>query len=334
MVNNSLNRNDDPLVSILIINYNGKHYLKNCFDSLYQGTYRNIEIIFIDNGSKDGSIEFVSENYKVVKVIDNKANMGLAIASNKGAEVAKGDYMFFYNNDTIAKPNLIESMVEVMEKNQSVGICGCTTYTYDGNSVLNAGVVCDIFGYPYGKGEPFYVDAGIFIRSDLFRKMGGFDEKMFLYGEDRDICWRCWLYGYKVVVADNAIFYHDSFCTSTDLNQYRTTIFKRFYGEFNALRSILKNYSLSFLLFILPLYAGVNLFEILMFLLRRNLKVVRDVYIKSYIENLRDIKDIMARRKKIQAERAVSDFEVIGHMNKISGKLKLLLDAGVPKFNG
>jgi len=332
MKNNSINKNDGPLVSILIINYNGKHYLKNCIDSIYRGTYKNIEVIFIDNGSKDGSIEFIRDNYKNIKVVDNKANFGLAIASNKGAEVAKGKYMFFFNNDTIAKPNLIKNMVDVLEKDHAVGICGCTTYTYNGSTMLNAGVACDIFGYPYGKGEPFYVDAGIFIRSDLFGKMGGFDEKMFLYGEDRDICWRCWLYGYKVVVADDAVFYHDSFCTSKDLKQYNTNIFKRFYGEFNALRAILKNYSWPFLLFVLPLYTSINIAEAFVFIFKRNFNVVRDVYIKSYVENFKNIKDTMTKRAKIQRERMISDFELIKHMNKVSGKLKLLLDAGVPKF--
>src|SRR3989338_5948780 len=134
---------------------------------------------------------------------------------------------------------------------------------------------------------------------------------MFLYGEDRDICWRCWLYGYKVVVADDAVFYHDSFCTSKDLKQYNTNIFKRFYGEFNALRAILKNYSWPFLLFVLPLYTSINIAEAFVFIFKRNFNVVRDVYIKSYVENFKNIKDTMTKRAKIQRERMISDFELI-----------------------
>jgi GT2 family glycosyltransferase len=323
----------NPLVSIIIVNFNGMPYLKKCFDSLQNGTYKNIEIIFVDNGSGDESIKFIKENYPHTLIIDNKANLGLSIASNRGAERAGGKYLFFYNNDTISSPDLIEILVNKMDSDSLIGICGCKTYTYDGRSIINDGVSCDIFGYPYGKERPFYVDAAIFIRNDLFYKLGGFDEKMFLYGEDRDLCWRCWLYGYKVVVVPDAIFYHNSACTTEDLKHYRTNIHRRFCGEYNSLRSILKNYSLGFLYFILPLFLVINISEILIFLLKGKFQIIRRVYIKSYIENLKDLKDILRKRYNIQRERKISDFALIRHMDKLSGKLRLFLDMGVPKFS-
>lgn len=322
-----------PLVSIVIVNFNGKRYLKSCFDSLYQGTYKNIEIIFVDNGSTDGSVEFVKENYKNIRIVKNKKNLGLSTASNKGAKVARGKYLFFYNNDTIANKNLIANLIKAMEEDPTIGICGSSTYTYDGRHLINAGVPCDIFGYPYGRGEPFYVDAGIFIKRNVFYKIGAFDEKMFLYGEDRDICWRSWLYGYKVVVVKDAIFYHDSACITKDLRGYHTNIHKRFWGEFNSLRSILKNYSLGFLYFILPLFIAINITEIFIFFLKGKIYIIKNVYIKSYIENLKNIKDTLRKRSNVQKKRRTSDFELTKHMVKMSGKLKLFLDMGIPRFN-
>jgi len=321
----------EPLVSIIIVNFNGKRYLKYCFDSLYQGSYKNIEIILGDNGSSDGSLEIVRSQYKDIRIVDNEKNLGLSIASNKGSCLASGEYLFFFNNDTIADKGLIANLITAMKSDARLGIAGCKTYTYEGSSLINAGVPCDIFGYPYARGKPFYVDAGIFIRKDLFHHLGGFDEAMFLYGEDRDICWRCWLSGYKVEVVEGAKFFHDSACITENLRAYQTSINKRFWGEFNALRSILKNYSLSGLFFILPLYMFINLSEILVFILKGDFRIVKEAYLKSYKENLRLIKDTLRLRKRIQKQRVVSDFSLIKNMQKISGKFILLTKIGFPK---
>lgn len=322
-----------PLVSIIVVNFNGRRYLARCFESLLSGTYKNIEVIFVDNGSADGSTEFVRQNFPAVKVIDNSKNLGLAIASNRGAAAAKGEYLFFYNNDTVAEAHLVERLVEAMEKDPLLGAGGCRTYTYDGTRVINEGVVCDIFGYPFGRGSAFYVDAAIFIRRALFERLGGFDERMFLYGEDRDLCWRVWLYGYKVEAVKDAVFYHDSACVCADLKDYATNINKRFWSEFNALRSLLKNYSGGFLFFILPAFMLVNLAEVCVFLARGNAAVIRQAYLRSYVENIGDLGDLLRRRAKVQRERVISDFRLTRHMSKVSGKLRLLLAMGVPRFS-
>lgn len=320
------------LVSVIVINFNGKKYLKNCFDSLLSGSYSNIELILVDNGSSDGSVEFMRDAYKNVRLLDLKNNLGLAVASNKGAEIAKGEYLFFFNNDTVADSNLITRLVEAMEVDSEIGIAGCNTYTYDGKCLINSGVACDVLGYPYGKGEPFYVDAGIFIRKQLFEKIGRFDEKLFLYGEDRDICWRVWLYGYKIKVVNDAKFFHDSACITENIKNYRTGINRRFWSEFNALRTILKCYSVLFLILVLPLFFLINFLEVIIFFFTGQFNVIKNVYLKSYWENLNNLTDTLVLRAKIQRERKVSDFSLWKHMLKVSGKIKLFLDMGIPKF--
>jgi len=322
-----------PLVSVIIINYNGKKYLQSCFDALLRGTYGNIEIILVDNGSGDGSVEFVRNNYQNIRIVSNNANLGLAIASNKGRIQARGKYLFFFNNDTIADKELISNLVSAMEADKGIGIGGCSTYTYSGEALINSGVACDIFGYPYGKGEAFYVDAGIFIAAELFDKIGGFDEKMFLYGEDRDICWRVWLYGFKVMVIDGAKFYHDSACITDNIKDYRTSINKRYWSEFNALRSILKNYGFISLFFILPGFMAINALEVILFVFSGKFNIVKNVYFRSYRDNLKYLRETISLRSKIQKERKVTDLYIISHMNMVSGKVKLFLDMGVPKFN-
>lgn len=327
---------DRPLVSVIIINFNGEKYLKSCLQSLLQGSYRNIEIILVDNGSADGSLAFVRNDFPSVKTIDNKKNLGLAIASNRGAGVARGKYLFFYNNDTIADKFLVEKLVGKMESDPEVGICGCRTYTYDGKSVINEGVACDIFGYPDYlpvRGGIFYVDAAIFIRRALFDELRGFDEKLFLYGEDVDICWRCWLSGYKVEAVAEAVFYHDSACITEDLAEYSTNLNKRFLGEYNSVRSILKNYSLPYLSLILPMYLAINFAEMTAFIFSGRVDVVRGAYLRSYKENLRDLKSTLEERSRVQKSRRISDFELMRHMMKVSRKLSLFFRAGLPGFS-
>ncbi len=324
---------EGPLVSIIIVNYNGRKYLQQCFEPLLAGTYENIEIIFVDNCSSDGSVNFVRGNFPQMLVIENQENLGLAKASNKGARAAKGKYLFFYNNDTIADKFLVERLVKKMEADYTVGICGCRTYTYDGKNLANEGVACDIFGYPYGKGKTFYVDAAIFIRRELFERMFGFDERMFLYGEDRDICWRCWLYGFRVIVVPEAVFFHDSSCILREIKHYRTNIRRRFLGESNSLMTILKNYSSGFLLFILPCFILINIAEVfIFFFLKGNLEVCKDVYLRSYIVNLKSLVDTLRKRKVIQRERKISDFGLIKHMSLTSNKLRLFLKVGIPEI--
>lgn len=321
----------DPLVSVIIVNYNGRHYLKDCFEALKAGLYRNIEIVLVDNGSVDGSIGFVSEHYPDVRLIDNKKNLGLAIASNRGAASAMGKYLFFFNNDTKADRLMLSELVRVAESDPSIGICGCTTLTYDGAEVINSGVACDIYGYPYGDGEPLYVDAAIFIRRDVFEEIGGFDPKLFLYGEDRDICWRTLLYGHDVVVVPTAFFMHDSFCSANG-SRVVTNVWKRHVGERNLIRSLLKNYSATSLAMILPRYLILSLSEITLFALLGRFNVVWGAYLKAYIWNIRNIAETLALRKRIQRERRVPDSVILKRMGKKSGKLELFRKKGIPSF--
>ena len=320
-----------PLVSVIVVNYNGRHYLKACFDSLLDGSYKNIEIIFVDNGSRDNSVRFVRMNYPRIKVVDNKANLGLAIASNLGAEQAGGKYLFFYNNDTIAEQGMIEELVTAAESDPGTGIFGCTTMTYDGKEVINSGVACDVYGYPYGGGEPLYVDAAIFIRKSVFDEIGGFDPKLFLYGEDRDICWRAQIYGHGVKVVPTAVFYHDSFCAMKD-GKYTTNIWKRHVGERNLMRTFIKNYTLKNIIRFMPGYLAISALEIAAFLVLGRFRVVTSAYLAAYWWNIRNLPDTLRLRARIQAERRCGDEAVLRKMGKKSGKLLLFKKIGIPRF--
>lgn len=320
-----------PLVSIIILNWNGKEYLGRCFDSLYQGTYQSFEIIFSDNVSTDGSVEFVSQHYPKIKIIEHDHPTGITYAQNEAAHLAQGKYIFSFNNDTIADPHLLEELVKAAEADPQIGICGCKTVSYEGNKILNAGVPLDIFGYSYGKGLPFYSDAGIFIRKDIFNKVGEFDERFHIYKEDVDLHWRIRLYGYKVKIVEKAWFHHDSSCI-LEKNTYTTTDRKRFLSEAHMLCMLLKNYSFLSLLIILPCYFMMNAIEILAFgLLKGQWRSSLTIHWNTIKWNINNFKMTWQLRQKIQKERKISDWTILKTMNKISGKILLFKDIGLPK---
>lgn len=322
-----------PLVSVVIVNYNGMKYLKNCFDSLYKVDYPNFEIIFVDNGSKDESINFVKSNYPQVKVLELNENTGLAIASNRGAGIAKGEYLFFLNNDTKVDTNILKELVKEAESDLKIGVCACDVFTYDGKNEIGLGLSCDRFGYPCGNlGALFYPDAAIFIRNSVFQEIGGFDAKLFLYGEDRDLCWRVMLQGYRIAPVKNARFLHDSACTLIGNRKYTTNIWKRELGERNLIRSMIKNYSLISLVTILPQYFLLSFFEIMALSIMGQFNVVKQAYFKAYIWNIINFPDTWREHKKINRIRLVSDKLIRKRMAKQIGKIQVFKWVGIPKF--
>ncbi|MCG2737608.1 MAG: glycosyltransferase family 2 protein, partial [Candidatus Methanoperedenaceae archaeon] len=89
-----------PPVSVIIVNFNGKHYLKNCLSSLSAQSYPAIEVIFVDNGSGDGSVEYVRKEFPSVRIIESKKNLGFAKGNNLGIREARGELIATLNNDT------------------------------------------------------------------------------------------------------------------------------------------------------------------------------------------------------------------------------------------
>ena len=111
-----------PLVSIIIVNYNGRPFLDDCLKSLHQISYNEIEIILVDNSSSDDSLDFVKREYPNVIIIKLEKNRGFAEPNNIGTKIAKGDYFLFLNNDTIVEPNFVSELVKTALKDSKIGI--------------------------------------------------------------------------------------------------------------------------------------------------------------------------------------------------------------------
>lgn len=333
--------NKIPLVSVIVTNYNGKKYLKSCFNSLLKQTYSPLELILADDGSNDDSIAFIKKNYPQVKLAINSKNSGLSISSNNGAKKARGKYFLFYNNDTIAFPSFIEEMVKIAETNCQIGVvCPAQMPYYKKDDIKmnqapkDIGVGSDIYGYiclAKDAGHIFYPDAAIFIRADIFQQIKGFDPDFFLYGEDMDICWRVHLLGLKIIPAPKAKFRHDSFCSQLKNGRFQTTYKRRYLVERQTINKMLKYYQLSTLVWLFPKFLIYYLAEAFYFLiLKFNLKMFFGVYIKAIFWNIIKIKSILRNRNYIQSIRKTNDQYILNLMHPKYRKLEVALSYGAP----
>jgi GT2 family glycosyltransferase len=210
-------------VSIIIPNLNGEKLLPMCLESLKKQTFQDFEIIVVDNGSKDNSLNLLSVNYPEVRVIPLNKNYGFAFAVNRGIEAAYSEFISLLNNDMDLEPKWLESMYESLLDYPEAGSCGPKIMRYwerDRFNVLgirlNSDGGVDIIGAgEVDKGQyeevryVFGVNAGAALyRKKMFDNIGLFDEEFFASFEDVDLSFRAQLAGYKALYVPQSIAYH------------------------------------------------------------------------------------------------------------------------------
>lgn len=207
--------NANPLVSIVIVNYNGQKFLEKCLQSLTQTNYKNYEIIVIDNNSTDDSIDFIKNNFLKIQLLELNKNFGFAIPNNMGAKIAKGKYLVFLNNDTTVTPDWLTELVSALENNNEITI-GQSLLVLPNGNIDSSGDYIDEIGRAYSSTDhPKEIRhilsaraACMILRKDIFLDMGGFDENYFASFEDIEFGWRAWLWGYTVSLIPKSIVYH------------------------------------------------------------------------------------------------------------------------------
>jgi GT2 family glycosyltransferase len=233
-----------PLVSIIIVNHNGKHLLLDCFKSLSYINYPNYEIVLVDNNSTDNSLEFIKDNYPRTIIIRLEKNYGYAEPNNIGAKKANGKYLLFLNNDTKVTPNFLNELVHAIESDEKIAICQSLLLRFDG-TVDSAGDFVDKYGCAFSsktipkKTSPIFSARGacMMIKKNVFNKLEGFDEKFFASFEDVDLGWRAWINEYKVVIVPQSVVFHHAGGTISTMSEEI-----KFHGVKNTLVLRLTNF--------------------------------------------------------------------------------------------
>ena len=238
-------------VSVIIPNFNGKQYLKNCLDAMKRQVYRDFEVILVDNGSKDGSADYVREHYPEVRVLTLQENKGFCGGVNAGIRVSQSPYVVLLNNDTIAEKYFLKNLVSFMKEHPGTFSCQAKMLKLqDRDKIDDAGNYYCALGWAFadgkGKLETIYnrekkifsacAGAAIYDKR-LLEKTGLFDEAHFAYLEDLDIGYRARLLGYENWFCPKARVYHVGSGTSGS----RYNLFKVRYSSRNNIYMIYKN---------------------------------------------------------------------------------------------
>ena len=198
-------------VTVVIPNYNGIKYIRDCMDSLRRQNYESFEVLVIDNASKDGSLEILMQEYPEARVIALEENTGFCYAVNLGIRESKTPYVILLNNDTIVKPDFVSALVKTIEEGKDIFSVSAQMLSMEDENLLDgAGDGYNILGWAYarGKGRPasqydqkteiFSACGGAAIyRKSVMEQIGYFDENHFAYLDDVDIGYRARIYGYR-----------------------------------------------------------------------------------------------------------------------------------------
>ncbi|MDQ2721572.1 MAG: glycosyltransferase family 2 protein [Bacteroidota bacterium] len=219
-----------PSVAVVILNWNGKHFLEKFLPSVMASDYGNFDVIIADNASTDDSVSFLKKYYPEIKILLIKQNEGFAKGYNTALKQITADYYVLLNSDVEVTAGWISPVISLMENDKDIAACQPKILSFKNKTQFEyagaAGGWIDFLGYPFNRGRVFdhcendlgqYNDpceifwatgAALFLRPSVFHELNGFDEYFFAHQEEIDLCWRMKRSGYKIFVEPASVVYH------------------------------------------------------------------------------------------------------------------------------
>ena len=314
-----------PLVSIVLLNWNGKHHLERCLPSLVAQTCQDFEIILVDNGSTDGSVAYIQANYPSVRLIQNAENLGFAAANNQGIALARGRLIVVLNNDTELDPRWLETLVAAAEAHPEMGaFASLVLFDSQRDTIDSAGITVSVLGHGFQNrlGTPVADEmeahevfgvcaAAAMYRRELLDDVGLFDADYFIYYEDVDLAWRARLRGWRSVFVPPSVVYHVHSATVGRASPTKKKLLVR-----NRLWTVVKNYPFpAVLAFALPI-AAFEMANLIISLLRGDTAPLTGLR-----ESLRGMRSALRKRATIQSRRMVSFRQIAAQMHWIGSPL-------------
>ena len=255
--------------AVVILNWNGKEWLEKFLPTIVR--YSAEATVFVaDNGSEDDSKPFLTQEFPAVKIIENKENLGFSGGYNKALNQIHAEYYVLLNSDVEVTENWLSPIIKLMDSDKNIASCQPKLLDYNNRNKFEyagaSGGFIDNLGYPFCRGRIFdsleedkgqYNDAievfwatgaCIFVRSDVFWEVGGFDEDFFAHQEEIDLCWRLKNKGYKIMVEPNSVVYHVGGGTLDAGSSFKTYLNFR-----NNLFMLFKNLPLPSLFMVIPM---------------------------------------------------------------------------------
>lgn len=302
----------DKKLSIVILNWNGRHYLEKFLPVLLRNIPEYAEVVIADNASTDDSRDFLQEHYPTLRLIVNKRNEGFAQGYNEALKQIDSEYYCLLNSDIEVPPHWVEPIIEQMDADSSIAAVQPKIIAYNDKTSFEyagaSGGFIDKYGYPFCRGRVFNVlekdngqydtpmevfwvtGAAMFVRSCVYKELGGLDGEFFAHMEEIDFCWRMKDAGYKLYVNPASVVYHIGGGTLPKNNSFKTFLNFR-----NNLSMLLKNLPEKQIFKVLLLRFFYDNAAALMFLLKGNSKDFIAVY-KAWHVFLKNRKTIKKKR--------------------------------------
>ena len=339
-----------PLVSVIVLNYNGARWLERCINSLRSQTLLGqMEVIVADNVSTDGSQRLAKqliESWPGARFIQHDQNLGYCEGNNRAAEAARGEYLLFLNNDTWLEPNCLEVLLAEVRKTGAAA-AGPLILNYEDESFQSLGAFgFDVFGLastrlPSAQTREVLMPEGCayLIRRDLFQQLGGFDREFFMFADEFDLSWRVWISGHRAIAVPAARLHHRGAAQVNPAGggaavEFRTSDAKRFYANRNSLLALLKN-ARHVLLLLVPLQLCLLVVEaVTALVLVRRWGFIRRAYLGAVADCWRLRGHVLVVRKRIRQFRRRGDLYMLRFLRLRLNRwdeLQRLRRQGVPK---
>jgi len=305
----------NPLVSIIVLNYNAGELLHNCIESIFKTSHDNIEVIVVDNASVDQSHKKCKEEFDKIRLIENKQNLGYCEGNNVGIREAKGQFVVILNPDTIVEPNCITELISAYEKYGDGLYQPKIISLYEKNILQSTGNMLHLFGFGFArdKGVPDSLQRNdieqigyssgtcLFTSQKVLNKIGLLDSFLFLYHDDLDLGWRAAHLGIKSYYVPLAMIYH------AESYSLKWSSKKFYWLERNRKYCILTHYSKDTYKKILPYLMQIE-FMIWLFYFSKGFLGAK---IRAELDIRKNKKHILEKYQELESKKIISDSELV-----------------------
>lgn len=308
-------------VTVIIVNWNGRRFLERCLQAVLEQRYHGFEVVLVDNGSIDTSVQFVRKRFPQVRIIANEENRGFAAANNQAIRSTDSEFVATLNNDTEADPTWLEELVGAAETDHSVGACASRMLFAHRPQVINsAGIALDRAGIAWDwrggetddpeEQEPVEVfgpcaGAALYRRA-MLEEIGLFDEDFFAYLEDVDLAWRAQWAGWRTLSVPTARVLHFHSGTGVEGSPFKNRLLGR-----NKVWAIAKNYPWPQLLWHLPVILLCDIGSLPYTLISRG----NWGPLRGRVEGLKELTGALRKRQTLDGLKRISGEEMLAHMS-------------------